>query len=135
MNALYNELMRKAEAVLFVEKHHDVNPTIQNLKFIKEQIKLIDSKFVKEFESKFTTHSFKFGDKYFAPLNKDNCICIPKKSNPNDIYKLLKGKEVNEYCKNIIKDFNSFILQDCIFDITTKDNEDALHLKLVTNKN
>jgi len=133
MNAAYNELIRICESVLFVEKHHDVNPTIQNSKFIKEQIKLIDSKFVKEFKNKFTTHSFYFGDKYFAPLDKNYCICIPKKSNPNDIYKILKGQEL--YCKIIIKDFNPSILQDCIFDITTKDNEDKLHLRLVTNKN
>jgi hypothetical protein len=133
MNAAYNELMRICDSVLFVEKHHDVNPTIQKLKFIKEQIKLIDSKFVKEFKNKFTTHSFYFGDKYFAPLNKDYCICIPKKSNPNDIYKLLKGKEF--YFKNIIKDFNLYTLQDCIFDITTKDNEDNFSLRMVKNKN
>ena len=135
MNALYDELMRKADSIIFVEKHHDVKPTIQKINFIKQKIKLMDYKFFKEFENKFTTHSFYFGDKYFAPIKKDFCICIPKKSNPNDIYKILKGKELNEKCKEIIKDFNKDILQDCIFDITTKDNENKLNLRLVTNKN
>jgi hypothetical protein len=133
MNALYDELMRRCESVIFVEKHEDVNPTIQELKIIKQKIELIDYDFFKKIKKKFITHSFGFGDKYFAPINKDFCICIPKKSNPNDIYKILKGQEL--YCEKIIKDFNSSILRDCIFDITTKDNEDKLHLRLVTNKN
>jgi hypothetical protein len=132
MNEAYNELMRISEAVCFVEKHHDVNPTIQKLKFIKEQIKLIDSKFVKEFGNKFTSHSFYFGDKYFAPLNKDYCICIPKKSNPNDINKYIKDQELFD---EIIKNFNLYTLQDCIFDITTKDNEDNFSLRMVKNNN
>lgn len=134
MNALYDELMRKADSIIFVEKYHDVNPTIQKLNFIKHKIKLMDYKFFKEFGNKFTTHSFYIGDKYFAPINKDFCICIPKKSNPNDIYKILKQKE---HCKEIIKNFNKDfnMIQDCVFDITTKHNEKIINLRLVTNKN
>ena len=107
----------KCETIIAVNAVQDTEITIQDRNFILKLILHVDKDFYNQIKYH-ENHSFSFGDKFFAPVNVHQFVCIPKNSDTSNLYKIITPRDAAEEIETMYLSFLKSEFLEGYFDIS-----------------